>query len=53
MNIFYLDKLVFDFIYHQCFKIGSIFCMKAFEGFIIYLSIFSLAIIKGLNKNDN
>lgn len=44
--MFDLDIRLFNIIYHQCKILGSIFSMGAFEGFIMYVSVVALGIVK-------
>ena len=40
------DIRIFNVIYEQCRSLGNIFCMGAFEGFVMYASLIALAIVK-------
>ena len=44
-----LDVVTFGYIYNNCRQIGGIFGFGAFEGFIIYSSLFSLGIVRFLD----
>lgn len=41
---------IFDAIYMACEKLGSAFGFGAFEGGVIYLSAFSLIVLKGYDS---
>lgn len=46
IDLFRTDISIFNLVYQQCKGLGSIFCMGAFEGFVMYASIITLAIVK-------
>lgn len=37
--MFFLDKLIFNFIYNACMKLGRAFGCNALEGFITYFML--------------
>ena len=44
--MFDFDIRIFNFFYQQCKSLGNVFCMGAFEGFVMYTSLITLAIVK-------
>lgn len=46
INLFRTDLNLFNLIYQQCKSLGNVFYMGAFEGFVMYASIITLAIVK-------
>lgn len=50
--MFRLDSIVFTLLYNQCRNLGNSLGFGAFEGAVIYFSILTLAVFKGLNINN-
>lgn len=48
--MFKLDTTIFNYLYIHCKILGGAFNFSAFEGFVMYLGIFTLAGLKGFNK---
>lgn len=48
--MFKLDIYIFNFLYNQCKMLGNALNYGAFEGFIIYLGIFTATTLKVLNN---
>ena len=46
--MFDLDLQVFNYLYNTCKILGKTFGYGAFEGFIMYLGIIVLAVLKGI-----
>lgn len=44
--MFNLDLKVFYYLYDNCRVLGSAFGFGAFEGFVMYASVITLAIVK-------
>lgn len=44
--MFDFDIRIFNVVYEQCKSLGQVFCMGAFEGFVMYSSLLVLAIVK-------
>ena len=46
--MFDLDLALYAFLYRSCAKLGDVFGFGAWEGFIIYAGIITLAVLKGI-----
>lgn len=46
IELFRTDIRIFNLVYEQCKCLGQVFCLGAFEGFVMYASIVALAIVK-------
>lgn len=46
IELFRTDVRIFNLVYEQCKCLGQVFCLGAFEGFVMYASIVALAIVK-------
>ncbi|MBD7909723.1 MULTISPECIES: hypothetical protein [Clostridium] len=49
--MFRLDLLVYNFIFNNCQALGNVFGFGAFEGFIIYAGVITVAVMKIFNDN--
>lgn len=48
--MFKLDSFVLTLLYNQCKTIGTSIGFGAFEGFVVYFSIVTLAVLKGTSN---